>query len=1027
MKCRSAGISGWPFRAAVAVFVSHALATAGGVIRPVSVADPSRLSAGGNGPSGAAIISPDGRYVLFSSSAVNLVAPTNAAPVSGLLPPALNVFLRDRTNGVTTLISVNAAGTGGGNGDSFPTGISTNGRYALFESAAANLVAGDTNNASDVFVRDTVGGVTLLVSAGASGAVGNGASRSSVMTPDGHYVAFVSAASNLVAFDTNHIPDVFVHDLWTGSNTLVSVGAISTNSAGFNSSSESPVITPDGRYVAFSSTATNLTPDAATGGDIYVRDLTGGATVCASTDARQLFELMAGGADLVAFNQAISDDGQFIAFETCTNAALPALRRGMVFRFNRQTGLTDLVDANAAVPAAAYGDVRTLDMSADGRFIAFAANVNGVQSTNTAICLWDAQDDLITLVSGDSSSGAWPGGVCWSPVIDGAGRYVAFLSTCANLVTNTLSEGFHLFWRDTQAQTLRLVDIDTNGAGAGVGPTLIPGLSADGASVVFNFSGGSLVSNDFNHADDVFVRDVAAGRTELISARNPTFSGQAPNSYSILFASPVSTGGRYVAFASDADNLAPGDTNSYRDVFVRDLLPGTNILVSMATNGGSGSAFSSEPSMSADGRYVAFSSFANNLAATGSNKAQQVFVRDLRSGTTALGSVNTSGTGPGTSDSYSPLISSDGRYLLFRSLSKDLTSSYQSLSGENLFLRDLQSASNYALTYAGVTSASMTPDGRYVACVGALASTAYLYVWDSQAAKRVYTNNSSMLSAVSISPGGKWLVYSTGSGTSWTLGGYSLAARTNWTIATNTSSFGSFAGLRFSDDERFLVYATSKALSSGDTNQTSDVLLFDFLAGTNLLISRDYNSTRTPNAASDSPGISPDGRFIAFRSAASNCVPNDPNNVPDLFLFDRRNDSVSLLSVSQSGDWSANNRSAVPIFSPDSQTLLFQSWAGDLAAGEFSQGNNVFALSLYPSNAVYPFSVAIVRPAPSSLRPTLIWPAVSGKTYGVQFKDNLNDPWQDLDAEITYVGGSGYTTDLAPAAGRRFYRIVVGE
>src|SRR5208282_6674602 len=135
----------------------------------------------------------------------NLVPPT--------MPPVMNIDLRDRQQQTTTLVSVSLDGTGAGNGDSIPAGISTNGQFALFESAANNLVAGDTNGVNDVFVRDLVASVTTLVSVSTNGGAANGVSRSSVMTPDGRYVAFVSAASNLTPGDTNGIPDVFVRDL----------------------------------------------------------------------------------------------------------------------------------------------------------------------------------------------------------------------------------------------------------------------------------------------------------------------------------------------------------------------------------------------------------------------------------------------------------------------------------------------------------------------------------------------------------------------------------------------------------------------------------------------------------------------------------------------------------------------------------------------------------------------------------------------------------------------------------------------
>jgi len=187
--------------------------------------------------------------VLFASTANIFVMFTNDIPMPARFPASFNVFLRDRTNGTTTLVSVNLSGIAGGNGDSLPLGLSTNGQYAVFESGASDLVARDTNNATDVFVRDLVSGTTLLVSVSTNGLVGNGASRSPAMTPDGRYVAFVSAANNLVAGDTNRIPDVFVRDLQANVTTLVSVGARTTNAMYLSGGSDAPDISVDGRYV----------------------------------------------------------------------------------------------------------------------------------------------------------------------------------------------------------------------------------------------------------------------------------------------------------------------------------------------------------------------------------------------------------------------------------------------------------------------------------------------------------------------------------------------------------------------------------------------------------------------------------------------------------------------------------------------------------------------------------------------------------------------------------------------------------
>jgi len=998
--------------------------------------------AGGNGDSGLAIISKDGRYVLFDSTANNLTLTNNN---NSVLPRRLNVFLRDRTNDTTTLVSVNLSGTGGGNGDSFPTGISTNGQFALFESSAGDLVPNDTNNASDIFVRDLINGTTTLVSAGTNGGSGNGVSRSSVMTPDGRYVAFVSAASNLVAGDTNNIPDVFIRDLQSGATTLVSVGAKFTNSfSPFTSSSESPEITPDGRYVAFYSSATNLVPGVRTAGEIYVRDLLAGNTIWASTNARAIFQSVTGGTNAVSCNYSISDDGQFVAYEVCTNAPIGRPSFGIILRYNLQTGLTDIVSTNASVAALPPEKIHDLAMTPDGRFMAFVANVGGILGTNTAIYLWDALTGLNTLVSFSGVNTAtvvFPAsGICDSPMVSTNGQFVSFVSSATNLTANVLMGDFHVYVCDMQAGVKKLLDADANGTGVGVNPATVPVLSADGDVVAFDSA--NLLNDNRRQNDDVFASDVVANSTELISAHDPTLPSQTPDGISGFTSFSASTNGRYIAFYSDADDLAPNDTNGYRDVFVRDLVLGTNILVSVNTNGISGDGVSTDPAIAADGRYVAFTSSADDLIPNDANDAQDVFVRDLQSDTTTLVSVSTDGVDPGNGDSFSPQISADGRYVLFHSKSSNLAAGSFGSGIENLFLRDLQAGTNYALTSAtsgtGVNSASMTPDGSLVAFIGTATGTSgtTLYVWNSQTIARVYTNGTAFSSGtfpvVSISPDGQKLIYVSLSGTS-TLNAVDLVLNLNSIIGVS-GLFLSHAGLQFSDDGQFIAYAMATNTSP---LATQNVYLYDFQSGTNLLISTSFNASSAANTNSDSPTISPDGRFVAYRSFANNIVPSDSNNVADLFIYDRSTAATILVSVNESGDATANDRSLKPVFSGDSQTLFLQSWASDLDTNDFNSSSDIFALDLMAlpvtvsngggsTNSASVFYAQLFPAGSFAQNPVLSWPLASGKTYQVQFKNDLSDPvWQDLPGNIAFIGDTGYVTDFSPPPDKRFYRIVL--
>ena len=270
-----------------------------------------------------------------------------------------------------------------------------------------------------------------------------------------------------------------------------------------------------------------------------------------------------------------------------------------------------------------------------------------------------------------------------------------------------------------------------------------------------------------------------------------------------------------------------------------------------------------------------------------------------------------------------------------------------------------------------------------------------------------------------MSPDTKWIV--------WSQGGY-LTARyrttsTNFTVSPQCPA--PHAGLRFSADSRFLAYAAVAAQASNDTNGVSDVYLYDFQAKTNILISRSCASPGAPNGPSDSPDISADGRFVAYRSSASDIVPGDTNGLADVFLYDRINGVTTLLSVNRFGTSSGNNQSSAPLFSGDGQTLIFQSAASDLAPGDFNNGNDIFSFALSSSAPIPLFSARISAGATPAQGPWISWPVLPGKTYRVQFRNSVNDSgWQDLAGGISVVGNQGYLNDLAPAANQRFYRII---
>ena len=288
-----------------------------------------------------------------------------------------------------------------------------------------------------------------------------------------------------------------------------------------------------------------------------------------------------------------------------------------------------------------------------------------------------------------------------------------------------------------------------------------------------------------------------------------------------------------------------------------------------------------------------------------------------------------------------------------------------------------------------------------------------MYVWDTLAATNVYTINAGGLnSAVAINPYGNRVVYARNG----QLFAADLYAQTNGVIGSLAST--AHAGLCFNDDGRFLVYA-------GPVNTATLVYLYDFVTSSNLLVSRSYNGGPAAYGVSDWPDISSDGRFIAYRSSATNIVPNDSNGVPDVFLYDRWYDTTTLLSVSRYGTTTAGNRSLAPVFSADAQSVLFQSWAFDVVDQDFNHSSDVFGFNLYGSGQIPLFSAAIARGSSAAPGSWIMWPVVAGRTYRVQFKNSLADAtWQEFNGGVTIIGTQGYLNDVTAGSSPRFYRVV---
>jgi Tol biopolymer transport system component len=367
------------------------------------------------------------------------------------------------------------------------------------------------------------------------------------------------------------------------------------------------------------------------------------------------------------------------------------------------------------------------------------------------------------------------------------------------------------------------------------------------------------VPGDTNRARDIFVYDRDNGTLERVSmgpgGRQANGDSQRPT---------LSTDGRYVAYWSAADNLVDNDLNRVTDCFVSDRQTHETIRVDVGPGDVQANGECARPVISGDGNLVAFESAATNLEkptvlgkSTDTNKARDVFVRDLAAKTTTRISVTTDGK-QGAGESVRPAISADGRYVAFQSDAP--LQSDDANKKTDIYVRDLQ-------------------------------------------------NNDT--TRVSIGPGG---------------------------VEGNGGSFSP----SLSTDGRFLTYwSNASDLVPGDTNKTGDIFVFDRNDGSTARVSLGSGEVQGDGMSSD-PSISPDGRYVTFWSGATNLVPDDTNGKRDIFLVDREQGAITRVSVADDGA-QADGDSFSPNVGGGAGMVAFDSAARTLVAGDHkTKGSDVF-------------------------------------------------------------------------------------
>ncbi|MEU7903745.1 hypothetical protein [Actinoplanes sp. NPDC049118] len=409
-------------------------------------------------------------------------------------------------------------------------------------------------------------------------------------------------------------------------------------------------------------------------------------------------------------------------------------------------------------------------------------------------------------------------------------------------------------WADEPPGTLR-VTLAYDGAEANDSSDF-PAVSGDGRFVAFGSNAINIVQRDLNNAHDIFVRDLSTGVNTRVSVAT---DGTAANAAS--YGAALSHDGRFVAFYSSASNLVQGDTNKVADVFVHDRQAGTTSRVSVATDGTEGNGPSQNPGLSADGRWVTFSTTATNLAPGAVGPKSKVLLHDRETGTTAEVSVRPDGTS-GTEDSSLPRISADGRYVSFVSSDRQIVPSPRFIA-MNAYVRDLQSGTTvrvnatslsslgYAIPKVG-TPVTVSPDGRYAT----LLTDSVMVPEDTNRVTDAYRVElaTGTVTRVSVGVDG---------------------------VQGDKASGLLITGASMSADGRYIAFDSEATnFVAGDTNGVRDIFVRDTVDGTTTLVSAGGAPNTRPSYY---PAISADGSVVVFTTDGALTV-DDTNLRSDVYL-----------------------------------------------------------------------------------------------------------------------------------------------
>ncbi|MBI5928326.1 MAG: fibronectin type III domain-containing protein, partial [Chloroflexi bacterium] len=889
----------------------------------------------------------NGRYVLILDSTTLSPEDTNARD---------DLYVADRQLCTITLVVATNNGVAGYIGGSVPD-ITEDGRWVLFHSASTNLIANDTNNATDVFLRDRQNNTTIRLSVSSSGAQGNSDSYAMQISENGLIALFQSSASNLSAGDSANSTDWFIRDLSTNTTTMLPRGIVNMST--------------DGRYFSLLTTAALVADDTNGIADAYLWDrqtntyiwasrgpnpIQGGtniSTVKLTADAHYLLfysarnnlvsndadpasnffrynrltntlEIMPLATGRTQFGSAsgefkISSNGRYVAFmyRPSMPPYLPFQNNAQIYVQDLETGQTNRVSTNE------QGHVGDFDSSTygafvsdDGRFVGFDSRANNLIAGDTFdyyldSYLFDRQFPVPPSYLTVKSNAASSIDLAWfyeqsnisafhiERSLDGLNGWMEIAtvdSTTRTYTDTTVSAGNYYYYRlrMQRADTLQFSNY-SNVAYATIGSCTI-GAIIQRVSVATD---GSQSLND----------SLATGSSSV----------------------DITPDGLYIVFDSAAENLVPGDTNGRRDVFLREATTCDIRLVSRNTNGDQGNEDSTFPTISSLGHYIAYQSDATNLDSGDTNGFTDIFVYNTIKQQTTLSSVQsnsngnilTLGNGPSVHPDLSAESSMYGTWIGFESTTSSWNESYGSYDTNgvvDVFAASVESHGLYPISNNLYQATANGPSTHprvflnfYIPSVMYTSEASNLVNYDANNAADIYyySGGAGYTSMISVN-----------------------RDSTGWPgPSINAEGYSSYP----------IVFESNVAtLVPNDTNGITDVFFYNPYSDPLQLVRVSVGiNGEEANGPSTQPMMSTDRRFVAFLSEASNLVPNDTNGVQDLFLYDRQIGVTRRVSVSATGE-QANGPTLTFSMSTNGRYIVFESTASNLVPNDTNGTRDIF-------------------------------------------------------------------------------------